>query len=131
VHVKVGRKHPVRLAVTPFCLELPAVLDVLVYVALVAGLLLIGAGLYLALGGDFPGWWERRFIWPLVRLTPDVVRLQGIAGIAIGASILAIILARIVPGPLAGLVVLVAILAYVAGAGVFLFSAWLSRRAVN
>jgi hypothetical protein len=110
---------------------LPAVLDVLAYGAAVVGVLLIAIGIYLTLGGDFPEWWERRFIWPLVHLTPDVVRLQGIAAIVIGASILAIILARIVPGPLAGLVVLLAMLAYVAGAAVFLFSAWLSRRAVD
>jgi hypothetical protein len=107
------------------------VLDALVYVALFAGVLLIGAGLYLMLGGDFPDWWERRFLWPLMSLTPRVVRLQGIAGIAIGASILAIILARIVPDPLGGLVVLIAMLGYAAGAAIFVFSAWLSRRAAG
>jgi hypothetical protein len=107
------------------------VLDVLVYVALVAGVLLLAAGLYLTLGGDFPGWWQRRLPWPVMRLTPAVVRLQGISGIAIGASILGIILARIVPGPFGGLVVLLALLAYLAGAAVFVFSAWFSRRAVD
>jgi hypothetical protein len=104
------------------------VLDVLVYVALAAGVLLIGGGLYLMLGGDFPDWWERRFLWPLMSLTPAVVRLQGIAAIAIGASILAIVLARILPETIGGLAVLLAMLAYVAGAAVFVFSAWVSRR---
>ncbi len=112
-------------------LELPAVLDLLVYPALAVGVLLVGAGLFLLLGGDFPGWWERRFIWPLVHLTPGVVRLQGTAGIIIGASILAIILARIMPDPIAGLVVLLAMLAYVAGAAIFVLSAVLSRRQVD
>jgi len=107
------------------------VLDVLLYAALVVGVLLIGGGLYLMLGGDFPGWWERRFIWPLVHLTPSVVRLQAIAAITIGASIIAIILARIVPAPLGGLVVLLALLAYVAGAAIFVISALLSRRVVD
>jgi hypothetical protein len=110
---------------------MPAVLDVLVYAGLVVGVTLIGAGLYLTLGGDFPGWWERRFIWPLVHLTPGVVRLQGIAGITIGASILAIVLARIIPDPIGGLFVLLAMLAYVSGAAVFVFSAFLSRREVD
>jgi len=110
---------------------LPAVLDLLVYPALAVGVLLVGAGLFLLLGGDFPGWWERRFIWPLVHLTPGVVRLQGTAGIIIGASILAIILARIMPDPIAGLVVLLAMLAYVAGAAIFVLSAVLSRRQVD
>jgi uncharacterized membrane protein AbrB (regulator of aidB expression) len=129
--MKVGRKHPVRLPGSHLCLEWPAVLDVLVYAALLVGVLLIGAGLFLLLGGDLPGWWERRFVWPLVHLTPGVVRLQGIAGITIGASILAIIFARKMPDPIAGLVVLLALLAYVAGAAVFVFSAVLSRREVD
>jgi hypothetical protein len=110
---------------------LPAVLDILVYAALVVGALLIGGGLYLMLGGDFPGWWERRFIWPLVHLTPGVVRLQGIAGITIGASILAIVLARILPDPSGGLLVLLAMLAYVSGAAIYVFSAFVSRRTVD
>jgi hypothetical protein len=110
---------------------LPAVLDALAYAAVFVGVLLIGGGLYLMLGGDFPGWWEQRFIWPLVHLTPTVVRLQGIAAIAIGASILAIVLSRIVPDSLAGLVVLLALLAYVAGAATFVFSAVISRRAFD
>jgi hypothetical protein len=106
-------------------------LNVLAYAALVAGALLVGAGLFLVMGGDFPGWWQRRFLWPLVHLTRSVVRLQGIAGIAIGASIIAIILARIVPDPFGGLLVLLAMLAYVGGAATFVFSAWLSRRPVD
>ena len=103
-------------------------LDLLVYPALVVGVLLVGAGFFLVLGGDFPGWWQRRFLWPLVHMTRSVVRLQGIAGIAIGASILAIVAARVVPDPFGGLVVMVAMLAYAGGAATFVFSAWLSRR---
>ena len=106
-------------------------LDARAYAALIVGALLIGGGLYLMLGGDFPGWWERRFIWPLVHLTPAVVRLQGIAAIAIGASILAIVLARIVPDSVGGLVVLLALLAYAAGAAAFVVSSVLSRRAFD
>jgi hypothetical protein len=59
------------------------------------------------------------------------VRLQGIAGITIGASILAIVLARILPAPIGGLLVLLAMLAYVSGAAIFVFSAFLSRREIG
>ena len=82
---------------------------------------LIGIGLYLLLRGSFPGWWKDWLIPPLVRVTPGVVRLQGLTAIGLGASIVAIGLSMLV---------VLAMAAYLIGAAVFVVSAWLSRRGV-
>ena len=92
--------------------------------------LLVGAGLYLVMRGTFPTWWQRRLLWPLVRVTPTVAHLQGWAAIVLGASILAIVFTTIAPMVVAGLLVLVALAAYLVGVVLFLFSTWLSRRPV-
>lgn len=97
-------------------------------VAYVGGTALIGAGLYLVMRGRFPGWWERRFLWPLIKVTPRVSHLQGWAAIGVGASMLAIVFTTVAPELAAGALVLLAVLAYLAGLALFLFSAWLSRR---
>ena len=97
-------------------------------VAFLSGAFLIGAGLYLVTRGTFPGWWPKRLLWPLVRVTPFVARLQGLTAIALGASILVIVLTSVVPETTGGVLVLVALAVYVVALLVYLFSAWLSRR---
>lgn len=97
-------------------------------VAYVAGVALIGAGLFLILRGNFPAWWRRRFAWPLVNFTPLVARLQGVVAIVLGASVILIVFTTVAPGMFAGLLVIVALAAYLAGALLYLYSTWLSRR---
>lgn len=89
---------------------------------------LIGIGLYLLIRGSFPGWWKEWLTWPVVRVTPGVVRLQGLTAIGLGASIVAIGLSMLVSENTGGLLVILAMAAYLVGAGVFAFSTWLSRR---
>lgn len=97
-------------------------------IAYVGGTVLIGAGLYLVLRGNFPAWWRERLLWPLVRVTPTVSHLQGWAAIGLGASIIAIVFTTVAPEVVAGILVLLAIVCYVVGVALFLFSTWLSRR---
>ena len=92
---------------------------------------LIGIGLYLLLRGIFPGWWKDWLIRPLVRVTPGVVRLQGLTAIGLGASIVAIGLSMLVSENTGGALVVLAMGAYLIGAGVFVFSTWLSRRGMT
>ena len=89
---------------------------------------LIGIGLYLLLRGSFPGWWKDWLIRPVVRVTPGVVRLQGLTAIGLGASIVAIGLSMLVSENTGGMLVVIAMAAYLIGAGVFVYSTWLSRR---
>jgi hypothetical protein len=96
--------------------------------AYVGGVFLIGAGLYLVMRGTFPSWWRRRFLWPLVRLTPRVSHLQGWAAVALGISILAIVFTTVAPVVLAGILVVLALVMYVGAVALYLVSAWLSRR---
>ena len=96
--------------------------------AYVAGGALLGAGAYLLLRGDFPGWWRERLLWPLVRVTPAVARLQGWSAAALGLSTLAIGFTPIVPEVQAGGLALLAMVAYLAAVLLFLYSTWLSRR---
>ena len=91
---------------------------------------LIGIGLYLLLRGSFPGWWKDWLIRPVVRVTPGVVRLQGLTAIGLGASIVAIGLSMLVSENTGGMLVVIAMAAYLIGAGVFVYSTWLSRRGV-
>jgi hypothetical protein len=89
---------------------------------------LIGIGLYLVLQGSFPGWFKEWMLRPVVRVTPTVARLQGVTALGLGASIVALGLSTWVPEFVGGLLILVAMVAYVVGAGLYVFSAWLSRR---
>ena len=109
-------------------LESLAVGYVLEGAAYVGGTVLVGAGLYLVMQGSFPAWWQRRFAWPLVRVTPLVAHLQGAAAIVIGASVLAIVFTTVAPDTVAGFLVLGALAAYVIGVALYLVSAWVSRR---
>ena len=97
-------------------------------VAYVGGTFLIGAGLYLVMRGTFPAWWRRRMLWPLVHVTPRVSHLQGWAAVAIGISILAIVFTTVAPELVAGVLVVGALVFYLGGVALYLFSAWLSRR---
>lgn len=98
-------------------------------VAYVGGVFLIGAGLYLVMRGTFPEWWRRRFLWPLVNVTPRVSHLQGWSAVIIGASILALVFTTVAPESIAGFLVLFSLVAYLLGVALYLFSTWLSRRA--
>jgi hypothetical protein len=99
-------------------------------IAYVSGALLIGAGLFLAMRGTFPTWWQGRLLWPLANVTPVVARLQGWAAIAVGASIIGIVFTTVAPATVGGILVLAAFAAYLAGVGLFAFSTWMSRRPV-
>jgi len=70
-------------------------------------------------------------LWPLVRVTPRVTHLQGWAGVALGVSILALGFTPVVPEIVGGVLVLLAVLAYVAGVALFGYSTYLSRRAAS
>ena len=122
MHVEIWRQgHGSRL-------QFPAVGYVLEGVAYVSGTALIGAGLYLIMRGTFPAWWQRRFLWPLVRVTPTVAHLQGWAAVGLGSSILAIVFTSVAPDGVAGILVLAALAAYLVGLVLFVVSTWLSRR---
>ncbi len=122
VHVEIGREgHPVRL-------QSGSVGYVVEGFAYVFGTMLIGAGLYLVMRGTFPTWWRRRLLWPLVRVTPTVSHLQGWAAIGLGISVLAIVFTTVAPELVAGLLVVLALAAYLVGVALFVFSTWLSRR---
>jgi hypothetical protein len=92
------------------------------------GVPLLGIGLYIVLRGRFPGWWMEWMLWPVKRVTPGVARLQGATVIGLGASIVAIGLSTWVSQFVGGLLVVVAMTAYLVGAGLYVYSAWLSRQ---
>jgi hypothetical protein len=100
-------------------------------VAYVSGALLIGGGLYLLMRANFPAWWRKRLLWPVVRLTPSVARLQGVAAIGLGASIMIIVFTTVVSEEVGGALVIVALAAYMLALILFLFSTWLSRRPIK
>lgn len=99
--------------------------------AYVGGTLLIAVGLYLVLRGNFPAWWRRRMLWPLVNVTPRVSHLQGWAAVALGVSVLALVFTTAVSEVAAGALVVFALLAYLGGLALYLFSTWLSRRTAS
>ncbi len=124
MHVEIrGQGHASRL-------QFRAVGYVVEGVAYVGGALLIGAGIFLVMRGSFPTGWSNRLLWPLANVTPIVARLQGWAGIAVGASIIAIVFTTVAPEKVGGILVIAAIAAYLAGLVLFVFSTWLSRRPV-
>lgn len=140
MHVEVGRQgHLTRLPGRGYarlppdagCLEWLGVRLVtysLMAFAYVVGAALAGMGFFLTRQGAFPGWWRPWMMWPLVRQTPHVIHLMGWAGIALGASILAIGFTPLVPELLGGVLVLAAMVAYLAGVVLFAYSTYLSRR---
>ena len=104
------------------------VMYLLMAAAFVLGGVLLGVGLYLTRQDEFPHWWRSWMLWPLVEVTPRVTPLQGWAGAALGVSILAIGLTPVVPEILGGVLVLIAMVGYLAGAVLFVYSTYLSRR---
>src|SRR5713101_8320077 len=104
------------------------VMYLLLAAAFVLGAVLLGVGLYLARQDEFPHWGRSWMLWPRGEVTPRVTHLQGWAGVALGVSILAIGLTPVVPEVLGGALVLVAMLGYLAGAVLFAYSTYLSRR---
>jgi hypothetical protein len=92
---------------------------------------LLGIGLYIVLSGTLPGWWLEWMLWPVKRVTPVVARLQGATLIGLGASIVAIGSSTWVPQFVGGLLVVLAMTAYLVGAGLYAYSTWLSRREPN
>ncbi len=112
-----------------FCpLECPAVGWVVLGFAYAVGGPLIGIGLYIVLRGTFPGWWIEWMLWPVKHVTPGIARLQGATVVGLGASIVAIGLSMWVSEFVGGLLVVLAIAIYLVGAGLYVYSAWLSRR---
>ena len=89
---------------------------------------LLGIGLYIVLRGGFPGWWMEWMLWPVKRVTPGVARLQGATVVGLGASIVAIGSSTSVSQFMGGLLVVLAMAAYLVGAGLYVYSTWLSRR---
>ncbi len=101
---------------------------VLLGISYVVGGPLLGIGLYLLIRGAFPGWWKDWILRPVMMATPAVARLQGVTAIGLGASLVAIGWSTMVTEHMGGLLVVVAMAAYLIGAGIFVFSTWLSRR---
>jgi hypothetical protein len=108
--------------------RIPAVEYVVLGITYAVGGPLIGIGLYLLLQGSFPGWFKDWMLRPVVRVTPTVARLQGVTAVGLGASVVALGLSTWVTEFLGGLLVLVAVVTYLVGAALYVFSAWLSRR---
>ncbi len=96
--------------------------------AYLVGSVFLGIGIYLVLTGSFPGWWRERLLWPVAHPTARVAQLMGLAAILIGASVLAVGFSLVVPDVAGGILVLVAIAAYVLGLVLYLLSTWMSRR---
>jgi hypothetical protein len=67
-------------------------------------------------------------LWPVKQVTPQIARLQGLTVVGLGASIVAAGLSTWVSQFLGGLLVVLAIAAYLVGAGLYVYSTWLSRR---
>lgn len=114
-----------------FALESAAVGYVAEGAAYVSGVALIGAGLFLLLRGSFPGWWQRWFAWPLASFRPLVSRLQGAVAIGLGASLMLIVFTNVAAGTLAGILAIVALLAYVLAVLMYLVTIWLSHRGAS
>src|SRR5260370_35271974 len=104
------------------------VMYLLMAAAFVLGAVSVGVCLYVDRQDEFPRWWRSWMLWPLVEVTPRVTHLQGWAGAALGVSILAIGFTPVVPEILGGVLVLVAMVGYLAGAVLFVYSTYLSRR---
>jgi hypothetical protein len=109
-------------------IEWPAVGWVVLGISYVVGAPLLGIGLYIVLRGNFPDWWMEWMLWPVKHVTPGVARLQGATLVGLGLSAVAIGLSTQVSELTGGVLVVVAMAAYLLGAGLYVYSTWLSRR---
>ncbi|MHB8588383.1 MAG: hypothetical protein ACYDA0_05970 [Candidatus Dormibacteraceae bacterium] len=109
-------------------LKWPAVGYVVLGFTYAAGGPLLGIGLYIVFRGGFPAWWMQWMLWPVKQVTPVVARLQGLTLVGLGVSIVALGLSTWVSEFVGGLLVVLAMVTYVLGAGLFVYSTWLSRR---
>ena len=100
-------------------------------ISYVVGGPLLGIGLYIVVRGSFPGWWVEWMLWPVKNVTPGVARLQGATVVGLGVSAVAIGLSMWVSELAGGVLVVVAIAAYLVGTGLYVYSTWLSRRGSN
>ncbi len=102
--------------------------SVVLVLTYVFGAALLATGLYLIGRREFPWWLSRGWFWPLAQVTPRVAYLQGWAGVALGASVIAMGLGAMLQGILGGLLVTLGIAAYIAGLLLVGYSAFVSRR---
>ena len=100
---------------------------VLAMIAYVAGVFIIGGGVWLIMLGGFPGWWMR-VSWPVANPTRGVARLQGIGVVVLGLSVIGLVFTNEVSANFGGALVLAALVAYVAALALFVLSTWMSRR---
>jgi hypothetical protein len=100
------------------------VLEMLAYVA---GVFIIGGGVWLIMLGGFPGWWKR-VSWPVANPTRGVARLQGIGVVVLGISVIGLVFTNEVSARFGGALVLAALVAYVVALALFVLSTWMSRR---
>ena len=110
---------------------LPGVGYVVLGITYALGGPLLGIGLYLLIRGQFPAWWRDWMLWPGAKVNPAVARLTGLTAIGLGLSLVGIGLSTLVPEFVGGLLILVAIVCYLLGAGVFAYGTWRSRRMVR
>jgi hypothetical protein len=100
-------------------------------ISYVVGAPLLAIGLYIVLRGSFPGWWMEWMLWPVKNVTPGVARLQGATVVGLGVSAVAIGLSVWVSELTGGVLVAVAMAAYLLAAGLYVYSTWLSRRGAD
>lgn len=89
---------------------------------------MVAAGIFIVAHHAFPAWIKGALLWPLVLVTRTIATLQGWATICFGASVLAFSFGPFAPPvAIAGLRAL-AVTTAAAGAALFAYSTWLSRR---
>jgi hypothetical protein len=97
----------------------------------VAGGLMLGVGIFLVLSGHIPEWTREWMLRPIDLMTPTVGRLLGAVAIGLGGSVLALVVSTLVSEFTGGILVLAAIVAYLAAVALFAYTTWLSRRLTN
>jgi hypothetical protein len=98
-----------------------------VAVMFIVGGFILGFSIFTITHGTFPSWWKGILLWPLVRVTPTIARLQGWSGVAIGGAIVLIGLAILISTLVAAVLFAAAVLAYIVGVALFMYSTRLSR----
>lgn len=96
-------------------------------VAYFAGVFILGGGVWLIMQGAFPAWW-RRVSWPVLNPSRGVARLQGIGLVALGVSVIALVVTAEFSTSLGRVLIYGAVAAYLVGLALFAVSTWMSRR---